>query len=443
MKVITAEPAAAPGYVFLAPKKRVAQAGPMIIDDSGELVWFHPLDTHGVTDFRAQTYDGRPVLTWWRGKAVKGVGDGYYVIFDSSYRQLATVTAGNGLAGDVHEFLITPQDTALMTIYHRLARDLSPLGGPKQGSILEGVVQEVDITSGRVLFEWRSADYVAPSESYAKVPPAEAGAKADPFDYFHINSIDVEPNGNLLVSARNTHAIYEIRRTDGRVLWRLGGKKSDFAMGRGTNFEWQHDARRQADGTMTLFDNGAAPKLEKYSRVLVLSVDTARRRARLVRSYAHPRRLLSSSQGSAQFLPRGHLFVGWGSQPYFTELDRNGRVLLDGRLGKGAESYRAYRFQWNGRPAEDPAAALAGAGSGQITVYASWNGATLVDRWQVLAGGDPNHLQVVGSARKTGFETRLTVRTEQPSLRVRALDARGAILGTSRALRRPPPSASR
>jgi hypothetical protein len=422
------------GYVFLAPKRRVAQAGPMIVDTTGELVWFHPLDTRGVADFRVQRYDGRPVLTWWRGRATKGIGDGYYVIMDSSYRQIATVSAGNGLTGDIHEFLITPQGTALITVYRRLAKDLSPVGGPKEGAAFEGIVQEIDITSGRVLFEWHSANHVALSESYAKPPPAALGAKATPYDYFHINSIDVEPNGNLLVSARNTHAVYEIRRGDGRVLWRLGGKKSDFAMGAGTRFAWQHDARRQKDGTITLFDNGASPKVKEHSRALKLRVDTTRRRVTLVRSYAHPRRLLASSQANAQFLPDGHVFVGWGAQPYFTEFAQDGRVVLDGRFGSGADSYRAYRFEWTGHPRNDPSVAVARAGRGRATVHVSWNGATLVDRWQVLAGAEPNNLQPVASSAKTGFEAGIPVRTERAFLRVRALNARGAILGTSRAV---------
>jgi Arylsulfotransferase (ASST) len=432
MTRVTSE--AAPGYVFLAPKKRVAQAGPMIIDNTGELVWFHPLDTRAVADFRVQTYDGRPVLTWWRGKAVKGVGDGYYVIMDSSYREIATVTAGNDLTGDIHEFLITPQKTALITIYERVEMDLTSVGGPKEGSIFDGVVQEIDIASGRVLVEWRSANHVTLAESYTKPPPARHGAKAAPYDYFHINSIDVEPNGDLLVSARNTHAVYAIRREDGRVLWRLGGKQSDFALGPGVRFQWQHDARRRRDGTITLFDNGADPKVKEYSRVLAIRADTTRWRASLVRSYAHPRRLLATSQGNAQFLPDGHVFVGWGARPSFTEFDRNGRVLLDGQFGSGADSYRAYRFDWTGNPSDTPVVAATRAKPGAITVYASWNGATLVDRWQILAGPDSEHLRVVASAKKAGFETAITLRTRQPYIRARALNLRGGILGTSRAI---------
>ena len=167
------------------------------------------------------------------------------MIYDTSYRPVAEVRPGHGLVGDLHQFLITKNDTALFTAYQG-AVDLSSVGGPKEGSIWDGIVREIDIATRRVLFEWHSYPQVALGESYA--PPPRAGARSAPYDYFHIDSVDVEPSGNLLVSARNTHAVYEIDRKTKKVVWRLGGKKSDFKLGPGTRFAWQHDAQRQADG---------------------------------------------------------------------------------------------------------------------------------------------------------------------------------------------------
>jgi hypothetical protein len=429
VEVTTAAHRTAPGLLFLAPKREVAQAGPLILDDEGQVVWFDPLDTKGVADFKVQRYDGRPVLTWWRGRADKGVGDGYYVLADESYRQIATVVPGRGLAGDIHEFLITPRGTALISIYRRLPHDLSALGGPKEGEIFDGTVQELDIRTGRVLFEWHSLDHVALAESYEKAPPAGQGAAAAPFDYFHLNSIAEDEDGNLLLSARHTHAIYKVSRGDGRVLWRLGGKRSDFALGPGTRFALQHDARHRGGGILTLFDNG--PEREgTHSRALVLRLDEQARRATLFRSYEHPRGLHSETQGDAQVLPDGHLLVGWGSSPVVSEFDESGRLLLDLRFGgEGADSYRAFRFVWRGRPAELPAVALAG-----DRVYASWNGATDVARWQLVAGPTPAATMPLASVARTGFETAIPVHTDQPWIRVRALSARGTVLGTSRAL---------
>jgi len=289
------------------------------------------------------------------------------------------------------------------------------------------------------LFEWHSWPAVGLKESYAPPPKVAKGKKAPPDDYFHINSIDVEPNGNFLISARNTHALYEIDRKTGRILWRLGGKKSDFKMGRGTNFEWQHDARRQPDGTITLFDNGSAPPVEKFTRVLVLRVNAATRSATLVRSYHHPKRLLSPFEGNAQFLPDGHVFVGWGGWPYVSELARNGRVLFDAYFGHGknpgadADTYRAYRFVWHGRPKAPPDIAV----SGQ-KVYVSWNGATEVARWQVLVGKANDDFLVVASATKNGFETAIPFRAQGRFIAVQALDRRGNVLGVSRTLKLKP-----
>jgi hypothetical protein len=426
----------APGDIFIAPKMVVAQAGPMIMDNRGEVVWFKPLSTRGVTDFRVQQYRGKPVLTWWRGHVSNAdSGNGWYVIYDTSYRPVAEVRPGNGLAGDMHEFLITKKNTALFTVYHRLPVDLSAVGGPKEGSIWDGIVQEVDIRTHRVLFEWHSYPQVALAESYVPPPNATAGAKAPPFDYFHLDSIDLEPNGNLLVSARNTHTVYEIDDRTKRIVWRLGGKKSDFKMGAGTTFAWQHDARRHPDGTITIFDNGATPPVEKFSRVLVLRVDVGAKKATLVRSYHHPKRLLAPFGGNAQLLPNGNIMVGWGAQPYVSEFARSGALLFDAYFGDGkppgkdADTYRAYRFAWHGHPTDRPAVVVAG-----DTAYVSWNGATDVVRWQVLAGPAAAQLKPVQTVAKDGFETPIRLTKSAAFYSMKAIGRGGKVLGTSEAV---------
>jgi len=431
----------APGYIFFAPKLAVRQAGPMIIDDRGAMVWFHPLKlTKGITDFRVQQYRGKPVLTWWRGRLSNvGVGNGWFAIWDDRYRPVAEVRPGNGLVGDVHDFVITPQNTALMTIYHRRPLDLTPVGGPAEGKIWDGIVQELDIRTGRVLFEWHSYPEVAIKESYAISPKRSRGKKAPPYDYFHLNSIDVDTDGNLLLSARNTQAVYKINRRTGKVMWRLGGKKSDFALGPGVRFAWQHDARRHADGTISIYDNGAAPPVHKFSRVLVLDVNDKTKKATLLRSYRHPKKLLAPFEGNAQFLANGNILVGWGAWPYITEFDRSGRVLFDAYYGHGkppgkdADSYRAYRFPWQGRPADRPALAVKQR-EAVATLHVSWNGATDVARWTVLAGSDADELRPIGTWPKQGFETAITVQSDAKFYAVQAVAADGTKLGRSRAV---------
>jgi hypothetical protein len=408
-----------PGYVFFAPKKKVEQRGPMIVDNAGHLVWFHPL-TQGATDFRVQRYRGKPVLTWWQGRSVVGIGHGTYVIVDDSYRRIATVRAGNGLTGDEHEFLLTPRGTALFTAYKPVRGDLSKVGGPKDGKVLDSILQEVDIASGRVVFEWHSLGHVALGESYWKYRKVKG--KWPPYDYFHINSIDVEPDGNLLVSARNTHALYEVDHRTGNVLWRLGGKKSDFEMAPGTVFNWQHDARRLPNGDISVFDDGAFPKLEDHSRALILRPNTAAKKVTLVKAYVSPDKLLAKHQGGMQVLPNGHVFVGWGSEPYFTEFARDGKAIFDAHFGKNMDSYRAYRFSWTGHPRDKPALVVSGG-----KAYVSWNGATQVASWRLVDGSGKK----LAEATKTNFETALSVPKDAAGVRAEALDASGNVIGTS------------
>jgi len=439
VKILTPAHRTAPGYVFIAPKMAVAQAGPLIMDNHGQVVWFHPLKlTKGVTDFRVQHYRGKPVLTWWRGRVSNvGVGNGWYVIYDTSYRPIAEVRPGHGLVGDVHEFHLTSRDTAYMTIYHRRHADLSSIGGPRDGLIWDGIVQEVDVATGHVLFEWHSYPEIGVQESYSRPPKKQLGTKSFPYDYIHLNSIDEEPNGNLLISGRNTHAVYEVSRKTGKVLWRLGGKKSDFRMGPGASFAWQHDVRRQPDGTITMFDNGAAPPVHKLTRILVLRVDMANKRVTLLRSYHHPKRLLSPFEGNAQFLPDGHVFIGWGGWPYVSELSKDGNVLFDAYFGHGkppgedADTYRAYRFVWHGHPTDVPAVALA---NGKI--YVSWNGATDVKRWRLMVGSASDNLKAAHSVPKAGFEAGIPLPADGKYVAVQAVDADGKMLAVSKTLKR-------
>jgi hypothetical protein len=430
----------APGYIFVAPKNGPGEASPaqdgsLIVDNSGEPVWFRPLrrEEEDVMDFKVQYYRGEPVLTWWEGVHT-GYGQGEYVIADGSYREIRRVRAGNGYRGDHHEFLISPENTALLDIYGKVESvDLSSVGGPKEGRVLEGVVQEVDIQSGEVLFEWHSLEHVGLEEAYAEPPKDPRWS----FDYFHINSIDVDHDSNLLVSARRTSAVYKIERKSGEVIWRLGGKKSDFEMGPGTSFAWQHDARRQSDGTITIFDNGGVKK-DKQSYGLVLELDEEEMSATLVRKYPHPERRLAGTQGSVQVLPNGNVFIGWGSNPLFSEFSRGGELLFNASFPPEVESYRAFRFPWSSaHPSEEPAVVAETGPDDEVTVYTSWNGATEVASWQVLAGPDRRLMRSVGGggAPREGFETAITVHTAEPYVSVQAKDRSGRVLATSKAVK--------
>jgi hypothetical protein len=395
----------------------VGPGGPMIIDSRGNLVWFKQLAPPNVAaNLRLQKLGRRTVLTWWEGPVTpQAFGLGQGVIADSSYRTIKTVHAGNGYPMDIHEFTLTPQGTALFPIYSPVLVHLPGTPAGQLSPLLDAIVQEVDIATGLVVWEWHSYGHVPLAESYAT--PANSSS----YDAFHINSIQSLAGGRVLVSMRDTSAIYDIARAGGRIVWKLGGKNSTFQLGRGARFWFQHDAQMLPNGNVSLFDDQAGPPQKApSSRGLVLRLDAKRRRAAVVSEYRRPADTSAQSEGSMQTLPNGHRFVGFGAQPFFSEFTNGGRMVFDAQLPQDDGSYRAYRFPWKATPRTKPDAVLGGG-----AVYVSWNGATEVARWQVLAGGS-----VVASARRTGFETRIPV-TGSGGLTVRALDARGRALGSS------------
>jgi hypothetical protein len=419
------------GDLFMGIKAGPGQDGALIVDGRGKLVWFRRNPAgQSAFDVRAQTYEGKPVLTYWLGSVVRpaaGVGKG--VILDTSYRQVATVRAANGYGADLHEFRLTPQGTALIIAYRPVQWDLSSVHRSRRGSAIDGVVQEIDVKTGLVLFEWHSLGHVDVNESY-NTPPRKG-----PYDYFHLNSIDPQPDGSLVLSARNTWAGYEIDRNTGNVNWRLGGKRSTFAMGPGARFIGQHDIQLESDGSFTVFDNGSSgTDAGRPSRALVLELNEQAKTATLVRAFVHPKHLRTASQGSIQRLPNGDYLVSWGgSNPYVSEISPNGHVVVDAKLlPTGDDTYRAYLLPWSGRPAAPPATAAA-AGHGRTAVYASWNGATDVSAWQVFAGPSADKLQPLGSpVPSTGFETRIVLPSEQRFGSVKSVGASGAELGASK-----------
>ena len=409
-----------------------AQAGPMITDNTGEPVWFRQTDDHAwPTNFEVHTYRGEPVLVWWEGKVLTGYGFGEAVIVDRSYREVARVKGANGHHIDLHELTLSDRGTALFTCPPvSVPVDLSSLGGSPSASVRDSIFQEVDIATGRLVQEWRALGHVSPAESYR--PPM------DNFDYMHLNSIDVTPDGNLLVSGRHTWALYKLHRGTGEVMWRLGGKRSQFEMGRGAQFAWQHDVRLPNPHLLTVFDNGDDGRTHTHeTRGLKLDVDEQTRRVTLSRSYVRPHAVDATAMGSVRHLSDGHVAVGWGSAPYVSEFDAGGDVLTDLRIGISTKqkSYRSFRQAWSGHPTTSPALAVARDGSsGQATAYASWNGSTELAHWRIEAGARHSDMRPVGIVPRRGFETAINLGTNEGYVAVTALDRHRRPLRASRVL---------
>ncbi len=418
--------------IFLAPQFGPVQNGPEILDPNGNLVWFDRVTPgDAAADFRVQRYRGRPVLTWWQGYTDAGLGVGDDVIFDSTYSPVATVKAGNGLTTDLHEFQLTPYGTALVTSYFPVYWDATSVKGHKQEVTLDCVVQEIDIPTGLVLFQWDSLDHVPVSDTYEQLPTQNAKVR-NPFDYFHVNSVQLDTDGNLIISGRNTWAAYKVNHQTGAVTWTLGGRRSSFKMGSGTAFAFQHDVRVRAnnDEYVTVFDDGAGPpKIHSESRGLKLKLNVKQMTATVAFQHDHSPPLLSAFEGNYQQLPNNDDLLGWGQQPYFTEYGTHGQLLVDGRFVGNTSSYRVYKFSWQGQPKSLPAVA-ASTSKKTTTVYASWNGATTVSGWRVLSGSSATALRPSRSVPKRGFETSTQI-TAAKYVAVQALDARGRVLATS------------
>lgn len=429
LRVTHVAAAAAPGYIFVAPKQsdRYAPAGPAIVDDRGRVVWYHQVPAgQEATDFRTQTYRGQPVLTWWQGTTtLAGYGHGVDEIYDSHYRKIAEVKAAGGYSADLHEFQLTPRGTALITVYKEVPADLSHVGGPKHSWALDCIVQEIDIATGKLLFQWHSIGHVPFSESrQANQEPAWHATKRRPFDYFHINSVSAGPDGTLLVSARNTSTIYLIAR-DGHIVWRIGTAKSDFGPPAAVMMRYQHDARLLPGNILTFFDNGGIPREEWLSSPTVLQLDPKTKTATVVKRFIHPARIASPYEGDLQLLPDGGAFVGWGGVSKVTEFAPSGKVRFELQLGAG-DTYRAFRLPWQGSPSGGPAVAVHGS-----TVSASWNGKLGIAAWRVLGGSDPEHLAALAQASSTGLETAIPLPERPAAVAVEALAASGRPLGRS------------
>ena len=442
------------GLVLVSPfGTSVPNDGPMILDAKGSLVW--AAKRFGTAmNFRMQRWQGKNHLTFWAGQKSGSLGAGAYFILDDSYTVVKKVHAvGREFKGDLHEFEITDDNTALITIYTPRQVDMRAMGHwrPENGWIMDSMFQEIDIETGKLLFEWKASDHFRPEETFYTNPFAGYW-ESNPFDFYHINSMQKDSLGNFLISSRHLHTVSYINRSTGAVEWTLGGNYTDFADlsdGHATDFRWQHHAHwfSEEERILSLFDNQAAGPLHEdaaYSKGMLVQLDFSNMTARLLQSYVSVGQTRAASQGSVQLLePNDHVFVGWGSSAAYTEFDIAGHALCEVHLAaestfwwERVKSYRAYKvFDWIGRPEEPPTAVMQGG-----KVYVSWNGATGVGFWE-LQGSDHeapvesegSHLEgetetpeweALDMIEKVGFEGSFDIPTERTNLRYRvaALD---------------------
>jgi hypothetical protein len=438
----------APGYFFLSNFKNLlktdpmtGEGGPMIVDSHLQPVWFLPIGTKTfANNLRVQTYEGKPALSWWQG-IITNTGattSGEIHLVDQHYRPIGKPLSGaDGWIITQHEALVSGHDIWVTAVKVE-PMNLSGYGGSAQGTLLNAAVQKYDLRTGRLLYTWdagpdpasKQPGHIPLSDSYQPLQPPGA-----PWDAYHINSIQLGPNG-FITTMRNTWAAYSVN-TSGGINWILGGKEPTFKpAGTSAQFQWPHDIEVHAGGLVTVFDDnccavigpGQLAKPNGLARAVELKLN-ANKTVSFVRQFT--RNLYVGFQGNAQLQANGNMVVGWGSQPYFTEFGKTGQVLFDGVLPGADLSYRAYVSKWVGRPYFPPSGAARNK-RGKATVYASWDGATQVVVWRVLAGPDAKQLKTVAARTRTGFETVIPLTRRYNTFKVQALDVKGHVLGTSK-----------
>jgi len=469
VNVLTLKPGASQNPIFVAPydqspdpSRLVGQDGPLIMDSQGNPIWFKPISNNNskqVFDFNTETLRGKPVLIWWQG-TIAGIAPsnlppgsvltGQFVIYNQHYKPIMTVKAPNKVGLDLHELQITNQGNAYFFTTKVVKANLSAYGGPANGSYVDAILQEINLRTGKPLFTWDMAKHVPLADSYIPAPTNPG----QPWDVYHVNSIDVSPDGSqILVSARSTWGVYDIQRRGGGILWQIGGKHNQFAIPPslvtgpdGSAFQYQHDARFTAGG-ISLFDDAglaAPPNGGPFgpSRVLNLNLDVANHRAGLASPVIyHTPALYANSQGNSQNLGNGNMFVGWGSDSapgqlssYYSQYAADGTVLSDYVLAGQDISYRAFSQPWVGMPLTKPSAAVLNV-NGQQTVFASWNGSTQTVSWELLAGSSRGRMSPVSVTTRSGFETAITTTAAGPYYEVKAINEAGQVIGTSQVVR--------
>ncbi|MGZ4344520.1 MAG: MFS transporter [Solirubrobacteraceae bacterium] len=414
----------------------VGQSGPLIYDNHLSPVWFKPVPEDTVAgNLSLQTYQGKPALSWWQGY-LTNTGEtvtGENVVVNQHYQTVATLKGVDGWVPTLHEMVIQG-DHAWVTVNKNIPKDLSKYGGAYNGALVDSAVQEYSLSTGKLLYSWDALDHISPSDSYASLP-----TNAFPWDAYHVNSIQLIGQGKFLVSMRNTWAAYLVDTSSGKIEWTLGGKHSSIKLGPHADFQWQHDVALHPDSTISMFDDhccqitggGTYVTPTGASRGLELKLDPQAHSATLAADYTHGSNFDADYMGSTQPLAGGGAFVGWGSQSNFSMFDGSSKMILDVVLPRPDITYRATVEQWVGLPLYPPVGAARVKG-GKTTVYASWNGATQVASWRVLAGASAGSLSAIGTADRSGFETPIALRQSYRAFQVQALDSGGRVLGTSR-----------
>ncbi|CAN9186775.1 unnamed protein product [Alternaria alternata] len=424
-----------------------------IFQEDGELVWQSGYGDYAA--FRRTTLFGEPVLAYFAGVSFSepwGFGYGIIYILNQQYENIYNVTLWNSTYPlesisplydptqyqpfswiDMHENLITPEGTMFVGAVNVTPWDLSSIGGPKDGWVVDSIVLELNVTNSEVLWQWSHLDHVDQVTLASAVPTYPLGDlgrnSSYPWGPFHINSVERFDDDSFLISSRHYCSIFKVNR-NGTVEWTLNGYSGgDFTLMNNLSFCYQHDARLHPSQlpnttTISLFnnDNSAVVSHVNQTTGIFLSIDEQDMTASLLQELADPDdTIYSVSQGNMEVLPSGNIVMGYGSVPTLKEFDQDGNVVLSVSWGEAeaVQSYRSYKAEWVGKPSSKPDVYACKSSNG-TEVYMSWNGATEHRVWTVFGGVSNGSLSEVVSVNKTGFETKAVVTQSLGFVRVEA-----------------------
>jgi hypothetical protein len=393
------------GYLFVSMFNRRIdrESYHLILDNDGDLVYYQPLDLiPSSNDFKKQP---NGLLSYFSPVD----GDVTYDVMNNNYEVVRQIRAvddpetGEVYTIDNHGLQLLENGNALFMIHARRVIDLSAIipGGNEEAVVIGCVIQEVD-KNNNLVFQWRSWDHIG-------LPDTFEPFDRDPLRYTHCNSVEVDRDGNLLVSFRNLHEVTKIDRQTGEIIWRMGGRQNEFEFLNDDGFTIQHDARRLADGHITLYDNGDARADDGEgveARGVEYVVDEGNKTVEMVAEFRNIPQTYAKYMGNVQRLPNGNTFIGWGSSsaPVLTEFDGNGDKILEFKSMDNMFSYRAFRFPWRGFPLWPPQLAAYSEGD-EIHLAFSWNGSTETASYYIDSGRDPGAMSTLAWVTKTGFET--------------------------------------
>ncbi|KAL6249837.1 hypothetical protein RBB50_003693 [Rhinocladiella similis] len=431
LHVAVSEEGVTPGYIFMSPYQ-AEQNSAVIYDTDGELVWSGYGLTGGglVHAVHVCDYIDTPHICFFNGEQGLGYARGHVEIMNTNLTAVAAVRAQNGISNlDMHENHLTRDGKAMfVTSYHPERYDLSDFNiTTGLGWIQNCIVQKIDVATSTLLWEWSAIEHVPLAESYVLPNSTEVAgtgfSPTSPWDYVHVNSADENEDGDVLVSARHVNTVFKVSGHDGRVIWRLGGRNSDFDMGE-LVFSSQHDARWKSSNASTeilsLFDNASngfqSTAEESSGMIIKLDHSTDPPRATLLKTFPAPEnQTISASQGNLQLLgdredwDSSNAFIGWGSQPVVTEHLPDGTIVFQASVTtNGPMNYRAFKYNLTTNPTDNPAlyTYAPSTDSGLTVFYMSWNGATEVAFWRLYGRGscDGRWLEI-DTVTRDGFET--------------------------------------